>query len=146
MYYIQDSNNKIVLADDDKQKLINTLNFIIEYKDFKILETDENHTIYDNKLLTKEEAQELENKKEEDRINNLTMTPLDFIKSLRTLGLTLTQINEYLESNLEVETQLKYCQNVYCRVVKQLCPITVGEVEITSDMVESLFKEKNEEN
>lgn len=82
---------------------------------------------------------------EEKRINNLTMTALDFIRILQSFGLTLEQINEYLEANLAVKMQLTYCQNVYCGVAKSLMPITVGELEITADMVEIAFRVKNGE-
>ena len=59
------------------------------------------------------------------RINNLTMTPLDFIKVLEYFGLTLEQINAFLESNLEIKMQLTYCNLVYCGVVKQFLPIEI---------------------
>lgn len=76
-------------------------------------------------------------------INNLTMTPLDFIKVLESLGLTLQQINTFLEANLEIKTQLQYCNSVYCGIVKSFLPITVYGVELTAEMVEQAFKEKN---
>lgn len=83
--------------------------------------------------------------KEQERINMLTMTALDFINFLQQAGLTLEQINSYLEYNLYVKMQLMYCQNVYCGVVKELMPITVGDITITSDMVEIAFRIKNGE-
>ena len=76
-------------------------------------------------------------------INNLTMTALDFIKVLQSLGLTLAQINNFLESNLEVKMQLTYCNNVYCGVVKSFVPITVEGVTITEQMVEKAFRDIN---
>ncbi|MCD7878438.1 MAG: hypothetical protein LUG16_00725 [Candidatus Gastranaerophilales bacterium] len=78
-------------------------------------------------------------KKEKERINNLTMTALDFITGLTTLGLSLETINEYLENNLELKMQLTYCQNVYCSVVKQLCPLTVGDFTLTEEIAEAMF-------
>lgn len=144
MYYIK-KNEKIELYDTDKQRLINTLPFRPELKDLDILETQVGYTILNNEIVTDEYAKEVEQKQEQERINNITMTALDFIKSLQTLGLTLEQINTYLENNLEVKMQLTYCQNVYCGVVKQLCPISFGEIEITSEMIEELFKKKDEE-
>lgn len=80
---------------------------------------------------------------EQDRINNLTMTPLDFIGVLLSMGLTLEQINAFLESHLEIKIQLTYCSNVYCGVVKQFLPMTVEGIEITAEMVEQAFKVKN---
>ena len=76
-------------------------------------------------------------------VDNLTMTALDFIKVLQSLGLTLVQINNFLDSNLEIKTQLQYCQNVYCGVVKSFLPITVEGVTITEQMLEQAFKNKN---
>ena len=92
-------------------------------------------------LVTNEEAEEIE---EQLRIANLTMTPLDFINFLVEAGLTLEQINTYLEANLITKMQLTYCSNVYCGVVKDLMPITVDDITITADMVEAAFIEKNE--
>lgn len=82
---------------------------------------------------------------EQDRINNLTMTPLDFIKVLESLGLTLAQITAFLDSNLEIKTQLTYCNSVYCGVVKSFLPMTIGKLTITAEMAEQAFKAKNGE-
>ena len=81
--------------------------------------------------------------KEQERINNLTMTPLDFIGVLQSLGLTLEQINAFLESNLNIKMQLTYCNSVYCGVVKSFLPMEVGGVTITAEMIEQAFKLKN---
>ena len=83
--------------------------------------------------------------KEAERVGNLTMTALDFITFLRQCGLTLEQIRAYLDSNIELDTQLKYCQNVYCKVAKSVMPITVGDITITAEMVETAFRVKNGE-
>ena len=85
--------------------------------------------------------------KEAERVGNLTMTALDFITFLRQCGLTLEQIREYLDNNIELDTQLKYCQNVYCKVAKQVFaePLTIKNVTITAEMVETAFKVKNGE-
>ena len=81
--------------------------------------------------------------KEAERVGNLTMTALDFITFLRQSGLSLEAIRAYLDSNIELDTQLKYCQNVYCRVAKSVMPITLGDITITAEMVETAFKVKN---
>lgn len=99
----------------------------------------------DREIVENPNYEEIQKQKEQDRINNLTMTALDFIGVLQGFGLTLEQINAYLESNLAVKMQLTYCQNVYCGVVKQLMPITVGDIMITADMVEIAFRIKNGE-
>lgn len=87
--------------------------------------------------------EELEQRRQ-DEINNLTMTPLDFIKVLMSLGLTLEQVNAFLESHLDVKMQLTYCNSVYCGVVKSFLPITIEGVTITPEMAEQAFINKNE--
>lgn len=80
---------------------------------------------------------------EKERIGKLTMTPLDFINFLQQCGLTLEQIDAYLQSNLSVKMQLTYCSDVYCGVACSLMPVTVGEITITEEMVIQAFKVKN---
>lgn len=83
---------------------------------------------------------------EKDRINNLEMTALDFIKVLEGFGLDyVTEIKTFLENHQDLDKQLKYCQNVWCGVAKQVfaTPIIIGNVTITSQMIEQAFKAKN---
>lgn len=82
---------------------------------------------------------------ETERIGELTMTALDFITFLRQCGLTLEQIRAYLNANIELDTQLTYCQNVFCKVARAVMPLTVGDITITAEMVEQAFKQKNGE-
>lgn len=98
--------------------------------------------INDGVLIINPNYQDIVKKREEDRINALTMTPLDFIKFLEDLGITYSEIQAYLTNHQELDKQLKYCQNVYCGVVKQLLPLTVGNVVITTELVERAFKAK----
>lgn len=99
---------------------------------YELRETETALEVWD---YTEEEKQQ----QRQDEINNLTMTPLDFIKVLMSLGLTLEQINAFLESNLEVKMQLTYCNSVYCGVVKSFLPITIEGVTITPEMAEQAF-------
>ena len=139
-YYIIKDNN-IVLFDTDRIRLENTLSFMPQYSGLTIQETD--RPIEDNQFADTEEYLAKKQQEEENRINHLTMTPLDFIKVLQSLGLSLEQINGYLDSNIEIKTQLQYCSDVYCGIVKQFLPIQVGDVNITSDLIEQAFKTKN---
>ena len=81
--------------------------------------------------------------KEAERIARLTMTALDFIQVLSQAGLTREQRLEYLASNPDLDDQLKYCQNVYCGAVCQLCPLTIGELTLTQEMVIQAFEQKS---
>lgn len=117
------------------------LNFIIiqnHQKGYEIRETDTELQAWG---YTTEEKQA----QEQERVNNLTMTPLDFIKVLQSFGLSLVKINEFLESNLDIKMQLTYCSNVYCGVVKSFLPMTIDEITITPEMAEQAFKLKNGE-
>lgn len=77
-------------------------------------------------------------------VDALTMTALDFIKVLKAMGLTSAEIHTYLDANPDLKDELTFCQNVYCGVVKALLPITIGNITITTAMVEAAFKQKNE--
>lgn len=109
------------------------------YNDFERYMWDGNAIIL-NPNYEQEQAQ-----KEQERINNLTMTALDFINFLKQAGLTDEMIEAYLNANLNVKHQLQFCQNVYCGVAKALMPVTVGNITITANMVETAFRIKNGE-
>lgn len=120
-------------------------NFIVEQNHQQGYEIRETETELQAWGYTEEEQQE----QEQERINNLTMTALDFIGVLEKFGLDYyTEIKPFLETHQELDKQLKYCQNVWCGIAKQIfvIPITIGNVTITSDMVEQAFKVKNGEN
>ena len=92
---------------------------------------------YDEAYLTKSEYAAYSD------VDNLTMTALDFIKVLESAGVTINDIYAYLDTHLEVKAQLTFCQNVYCGVVKQFCPATIGNATITEEIVEAAFRAKN---
>lgn len=110
----------------------------------EVIETQDKYVLDGEEYVLKDEVwEEKQAQKERERLNMLSMTALDFIKVLQSFGLTLEQINAYLEANLAAKMQLTYCQNVYCGIVKALMPITVGDITITADMIETAFKVKN---
>lgn len=81
---------------------------------------------------------------EQDRINHLTMTALDFVTYIKKAGVSDEIILQYLQSNPSVQLQLTLCQNVYCGVVRQLCPLKISDtVTLTDEMVVSFFKKKH---
>lgn len=144
MYYIYLENGKLNGAGQARQLNEGVENIEVTEEVFNAyIETPEKYIYSDGKIVENPNYEAEQATKEVERINKLTMTALDFIGVLKSFGLTLEQINAYLESNLEVKMQLTYCQNVYCGVVKQLMPITFGDVTITADMVELAFRMKN---
>ena len=143
MFYIE-NDNKIVLFDEDKQKLQDTIATMPQYAGLPIQETQEGYVIYNSELMTVEEMTEKEAQKEQDKINHLTMTALDFVTYIKKAGVSDEIILQYLQANPSVQLQLTLCQNVYCGVVRQLCPIKITEeLIITDEQVVNMFKDKH---
>ena len=136
--FIAKNNDLIILAKETREELEQALQFMVYTS---IEETDIDYQLYNGEYLTPAEIEE----KETERVGELTMTALDFITFLRQCGLTLEQIRAYLSANIELDTQLTYCQNVYCKVARAIMPITLGDITITAEMVEQAFKRKNGE-
>ena len=143
MFYIQ-QDNKILLFDEDKRKLQDTIAFMPQYAGLPIQETQEGYVIYDFEVMTVEEMTEKEAQKEQDKINHLTMTALDFVNYIKKAGVSDEIILQYLQANPSVQLQLTLCQNVYCGVVRQLCPIRITEeLILTDEQVVNMFKDKH---
>lgn len=105
-----------------------------------IEETDTNYILYNGSYLTPEEVA----LKEQDKINHLTMTALDFVTCIKKAGVSDEIILQYLQANPSVQLQLTLCQNVYCGVVRQLCPLKITEtLTLTDEMVVAFFKKKH---
>ena len=97
-----------------------------------------------DKIIALGKTQEEIEKEQEERLNRLTCTALDIVTLVKTLGLTDTEILQYLQANPSVQLQLTLCQNVYCGVVRQLCPLRISDtVTLTDEMVVSFFKKKH---
>lgn len=116
------------------------LSFIVEQNHNNGYEIRETETSIEAWGYTEEEK-EIE---EQNRINHLTMTALDFVTYIKKAGVTDEVILQYLQANPSVQLQLTLCQNVYCGVVRQLCPIKITEeMVLTDEQVVNMFKDKN---
>ena len=144
MFYIQ-QDDKIVLFDEDKQRLQNTIAFTKpQYQGLEIKEVQEGYVIYDFELMTVEEMEEKQVQEQEKRLNHLTCTALDIVTLIKTLGLTDAEIVQFLNNNPSLQLQLTLCKDVYCGVVRQLCPRKISDtVTLTDEMVVSFFKKKH---
>lgn len=119
------------------------IEFILEYnrKQGCLIEILEDETMQASKMV--KTAEELA-QEEQNRINHLTCTALDLITFIKSLGLTDKQVLAYLQANPSVQLQLTLCQNAYCGVVRQLCPLKINDtVTLTDEMVVSFFKKKH---
>ena len=143
MFYIE-KDNKIVLFDEDKQKLQDTIAFMPQYQGLEIKEVQEGYAIYNSELITIEEMEAKEAQKERERLNHLTCTALDIATLIKTLGMTDAEILQFLNANPSIQLQLTLCKDVYCGVVRRLCPIKLSEkLTLTDEMVVAFFKKKH---
>ena len=135
--FIAKNKDLIVLAKDTREELEQALQFLVYDT---IEETSEKLQLVNGRYITEQEAEQIE----QEQINMLTMTALDFIGVLKSAGLTSQQIEDYLNTHLDVKHQLQYCQNVYCGIVRQLVPLEVEGITITDEMVVTAFKAKHD--
>lgn len=88
MFYIQ-QDEKIVLVDENLERLQNTIAIMPQYKGLEIQEVEEGYVVYDFKLMTVEEMEEKEKQKERERLNLLSMTKREmFLGLYQAKGIT----------------------------------------------------------
>ena len=109
-YYIE-KDNKILLFDEDKQKLQDTIAFTMpQYEGLEIKEVEEGYVIYDFEIMTVEEMEAKETQKERERLNKLSMTRGDVFEALiLAKGLGKAQIRAMIEqAELDTVTKALY--------------------------------------
>lgn len=135
--FIAKNNNLIVLAKDTLEELkegLKNMNYT------SIEETETEYEIHEGSFLTKEEIV----KSEQEKINHLTCTALDLATFIKQAGLTDAEVLQFLNANPSLQLQLTLCKDVYCGVVRQLCPLKITEtLTLTDDMVVQFFKKKH---
>ena len=95
-YYIE-QNNQIVLFDEDKQKLQNTVLFMPQYSGLEIKETE--RPIVDFQFADTDEYEQEQAQKEAERIARLNLTRGDVFRGLLLAkGITKTQISQMIEA------------------------------------------------
>lgn len=105
-----------------------------------IEETNIDYVSYNGSYLPPEEVA----LKEQDKINHLTCTALDLATFIKQAGLTDAEVLQFLNSNPSLQLQLTLCKDVYCGVVRQLCPLKITEtLTLTDEMVVAFFKKKH---
>ena len=98
-YYIKDENDKIILFDEDKQKLQDTIAFMPQYQGLEIKEVEEGYIISDFELMSVEEKEAKDAQKERERLDKLSMTRGDVFEALiLAKGLTKPQIRAMIET------------------------------------------------
>ena len=134
---ISDSHYAVALGDNEEyfKKLGYTL--------LDVTKSDKDNQWY----LTSECPMKTEAEKEsenQESINHLVCTALDLATFIKQAGLTDTEIVQFLNNNPSLQLQLTLCKDVYCGVVRQLCPLKINDtVTLTDGMVVSFFKKKH---
>lgn len=96
MFYVE-KDNKIVLFDENKDTLENTIDFMPDCEWAKIKETQEGYTIVDYQLMTIEEAEEKQAEKEREKLNALNLTKADFWIALLDRDITKAMVKAKIE-------------------------------------------------
>ena len=124
-YYIE-KDNKIVLFDEDKQKLQDTIAFMPQYEGLEIKEVEEGYVVYDFELMTVEEKEAKETQQERERIALLNMTGADVERAIyKVKGIDFDDILAMVKDNPAIDEKalkiitslgviLIYRKLVYC--------------------------------
>ncbi|MGN0031161.1 MAG: hypothetical protein ACI37Q_04315 [Candidatus Gastranaerophilaceae bacterium] len=147
MFYIE-NENKIVLFDEDKQKLQNTIAFMPQYAGLEIKEVQEGYVISDFKLMTIEEKEAKDAQKERERLDMLFLTGADVERGIyQAKGMDFDDIMAFVMANPPVGLDIKalkielkannfYRGNPYVNAVGAL-------LGFTSEQLDKFFETKD---
>ena len=137
MFIAKQNGTLIIAASVDRQEVLNKT---VNCPNVTIEETDTEYVFTCDRYVTQEEA----NKLEQEKINHLICTALDLATFIKQAGLTDAEVLQFLNANPSIQLQLTLCKDVYCGVVRQLCPLKINDtVTLTDEMVVSFFKKKH---
>lgn len=98
MFYIE-QDNKIVLFDEDRQKLQNTLLFMPQYASLEIKKVQEGYVILDFELMTIEEKEAEQAQKEAERTAMLNLTAADVERAIyKAKGMDFDDVIDLVEA------------------------------------------------
>lgn len=97
--------------------------------------------IVNDEIILNPDYEDLMKQEEKVRINQLHMTPLDFIKCLEEKGVSYSTIIGLCNQNAEVDKQLRFCNHVYRG--NELLDQLAGGFGITSEELDEMFINKN---
>jgi len=81
-------------------------------------------------------------KEEQQRVLELRMTPLDFLKAIEQYGITYDMVKQFMEENPLIDRELRFCQFVYR---KHPMLQSLSEYGITSEVLDTIFRKANGE-
>ena len=140
MYYIR-QNNKIVLFDEDKQKLQDTIAFMPQYEGLEIKEVEEGYIICDFKLMTVEEKEEKEAQKERERLSLLSMTKREmFLGLYQAKGITPDMLKAQI-TDPQALIEFEYANDYYRG--NPLIDVIGAQLGFTSEQLDKFFETKD---
>jgi len=143
MFYIE-KDNKIVLFDENKQNLINTIGFMPDYNGLEIKEVQDGYVIVDFELMTEEEAEEKEKQEKRNRLDLLCLTAADveraiykafgkdfddiitMVETLQTQGSSSIDIKAL---KIELKANNFYRGNSYVNAIGTLLGVTSSQLD-----------------
>ena len=145
MFYIQ-QDEKIVLFDEDKQKLQDTIAFMPQYEGLEIKEVEEGYVIYDFEIMTVEEMEEKQVQKERERIALLNMTGADVERAIyKVKGIDFDDILAMVKDNPAIDEKalkIEFKANNFFRgnpYIEQVGSL----LGFTSEMLDKFFETKD---
>lgn len=144
MYYIL-IDNEIKLADEDRQKVENTLLFLPEYQGAEILETDKMIYSLDDKFYFEDDEEYIEKhaQAEAERIGNLQVTKRVFMLGLQQMGVTYTQLKELLATNEQAQMEWELCVELQRK--NPMLDLMASQFGVSSAMLDYIFQKANGE-
>lgn len=134
--FIAKQGNLIVQQAQTREELEAKLTFMAVDS---IEEIDKELELVNGKFVTQEEKAQIEH----ERIQGLSMTPLDFIKALEQLaGITYEQVKKLCDTYPEIDRELRFCQNVYRSnpmFSEEALSKLPEEFHLTQEQIDNLF-------
>ena len=140
MFYIE-NENKIVLFDEDRQKLQNTIAFMPQYQGLEIKEVEEGYVIYGFELMTIEEKETKEAQKERERLNLLSMTKREmFLGLYQAKGISPDMLKAQI-TDPQALIEFEYANDYYRG--NPLIDVIGGQLGFTSEQLDKFFETKD---
>lgn len=146
VYYIFVDNGKLNGSSTLDNSRFNTDdNFQIEVSEelYNAFNTEPDKYMWNGaEVVENPDYEEIKQQKEQARIMEMRMTPLDFLKAIEQYGITYEMVKQFMEQNPLVERELRFCQFVYR---KHPMLQSLSEYGITSEILDHIFKVANGE-
>ena len=140
MFYVE-NDNKILLFDEDKQKLQDTIAFMPQYQGLEIKEVQEGYVIYNFELMTVEEKKEKEAQKERQRLSLLSMTKREmFLGLYQAKGITPDMLKAQI-TDPQALIEFEYANDYYRG--NPLIDVIGAQLGFTTEQLDKFFETRD---